>query len=378
MRDVRDAAARGITAQWYTPSLMTIVRRNGRFGVKVWDPGAKRYRWIGSYSTETEARQAETDAALSPRDASPTVAQWGKIWLSDYAREAPATRQVYRQAVKAVTAALGSITLDCVDRPTARRLAVSWPRNTSAVARTMWADAVRDGYTRENPWTNMRLKQSRGRRDIKALTELQVQELAQTAQAVHAEFGAEAAAIILTLAYTGIRPGELAGLRWEDIDLPEREIHVRRSIDATGHQKLPKNGRTRLITVPPAAADVLDVLPRSLDGYVFHTVRGRPFSKPTLWYMWRPITAAWRTAGHDDLDLYELRHAAATMLLERGVAHADVAVQLGHTDGGALVMERYGHPSHEMSRERLKMAWGTELQSEGADGATPRRSIGST
>ena len=340
---------------------MTIVRRNGRFGVKVWDRTAKRYRWIGSYSSEAEAKQAETDAALSPTAPSPTVTQWGRIWLSDYAREAPATRQVYRQAVKAITAALGPTTLDAVDRPTARRLAVSWPRNTSAVARTMWADAVRDGYTRENPWTNMRLKQSRGRRDIQALTEGQVQELAQTAHAVHGEFGPEAAAIILTLAYTGMRPGELAGLRWDDVDLAEREIHVRRSIDATGQQKLPKNGRTRLVTIPPPAADALGALPRSLDGFVFHTVRRRPLSKPTLWYLWRPIAAAWRSAGHEDLDLYELRHAAATMLLERGVSHADVAVQLGHTDGGALVMERYGHPSQDLSRERLKMAWASDL-----------------
>ena len=48
--------------------------------------------------------------------------------------------------------------------------------------------------------------------------------------------------------------------------------------------------------------------------------------------------------GGRDLDLYKLRHDAATMLLERGVSPADVAVQLGHTDGGALVMARYGHP----------------------------------
>ena len=42
---------------------------------------------------------------------------------------------------------------------------------------------------------------------------------------------------------------------------------------------------------------------------------------------------------------YELRHFCATHLLELGVSHADVAVQLGHTDGGALVMSTYGHPS---------------------------------
>lgn len=45
------------------------------------------------------------------------------------------------------------------------------------------------------------------------------------------------------------------------------------------------------------------------------------------------------------------------MLLERGVAHADVAVQLGHEDGGALVMSRYGHPARDSARSRLKLAF---------------------
>jgi integrase len=57
------------------------------------------------------------------------------------------------------------------------------------------------------------------------------------------------------------------------------------------------------------------------------------------------------------MDFYELRHFCATHLLELGVSHADVAVQLGHTDGGALVMSTYGHPSEDGARERLKRAY---------------------
>ena len=53
----------------------------------------------------------------------------------------------------------------------------------------------------------------------------------------------------------------------------------------------------------------------------------------------------------------QLRHFCATHLLELGVSHADVAVQLGHTDGGALVMSTYGHPSENGARERLKRAY---------------------
>ena len=37
-------------------------------------------------------------------------------------------------------------------------------------------------------------------------------------------------------------------------------------------------------------------------------------------------------------------------------SHADAAIQVGHTDGGALVMSIYGHPSEDLARERLKRA----------------------
>ena len=61
-------------------------------------------------------------------------------------------------------------------------------------------------------------------------------------------------------------------------------------------------------------------------------------------YYWNPVRAAF---GRPGMDFYELRHFCATHLLELGVSHADVAVQLGHTDGGALVMSTYGHPSED-------------------------------
>jgi len=54
--------------------------------------------------------------------------------------------------------------------------------------------------------------------------------------------------------------------------------------------------------------------------------------------------------------LHELRHFCATYLLELGLSPADVAVQLGHTDGGALVMSTYGHPSDRAARARIAAA----------------------
>jgi integrase len=50
---------------------------------------------------------------------------------------------------------------------------------------------------------------------------------------------------------------------------------------------------------------------------------------------------------------HDLRHFHATWLLDRGASVLDVAIQLGHRDGGELVRRRYGHPSSDLALGRL-------------------------
>jgi integrase len=76
------------------------------------------------------------------------------------------------------------------------------------------------------------------------------------------------------------------------------------------------------------------------------------------------------------MHFYELPHFCATHLLELGVSHADVAVQLGHTDGGALVMSTYGHPSEVAARERLKRAFSGNVRPLTLVERQPRREGG--
>ena len=193
------------------------------------------------------------------------------------------------------------------------------------------------------------------------MTEAEIDQLAQVARDHHGDFGDEAAAIVLFAAYTGVRPGELAALRWCDLDVANRRATISRALDGQGGIKTPKNGKPRRIVLPPQALRVLSELPRPLDGQdpVFHTPRYKRLTKGTLAYLWRPIAAAWRAGGGRDLDLRELRHACATLLLERGLAPADV-LQLGHTDGGRLVMTLYGHPDEDSSRDRLDLAFAAD------------------
>ncbi|MDQ6730310.1 MAG: site-specific integrase [Actinomycetota bacterium] len=342
---------------------MAIVKRGDRYGVRICDAGAGRHRWLGTFERLQDAKRAEADAIARPAlGGSLTVAEWAREWQDAYARGAVATRRTYRYACEQIVESIGSEKLAEVTRPEAKRLANAWSRNTTRVARTMWADALRDGLCQHNPFTNLRLETPKGRKDITALTEPEIARLAQVAGEQHGDYAEEASALVLFAAYTGVRPGELAALRWCDLDIPNRRATISRALDGQGGIKTPKNGKPRRIVLPPPALRALGMVPRPLDqeDTIFHTPRGKRLTKGTLAYLWRPIVAASRAGGGRDLDLHELRHACATLLLERGLAPADVAVQLGHTDGGRLVMTLYGHPNEDRARDRLDIAFAAD------------------
>jgi integrase len=267
---------------------------------------------------------------------------------------AAATRRSYRYALQRFAHEFARARLGDFERLTARTWANANPQSNVRVVRAMFNDAINDGlHPGPNPFANLRLEQSRGRKDLIALTEDELHELGETALRVLADYGSTFRAMILFAGYVGLRPGELFAL--ERGDLTDDEVHIRRNLDGTGELKLPKNGKQRVVILPPPARDaLLDLAPRIDTSWLFVTRRGRQFRKSSLLYYWNPVRAAF---GRPGMDFYELRHFCATHLLELGVSHADVAVQLGHTDGGALVMSTYGHPTEDGARERLKRAY---------------------
>jgi integrase len=121
---------------------------------------------------------------------------------------------------------------------------------------------------------------------------------------VSGDYGDEARALVLTLAYTGLRPGELAALKRANVRLAAADLVVDATVDATGGEKPPKNGKPTVVTLPPLALRALASVPARVDSpYVFHTARGRRLSKGSLSYLWRPVAAAWREKTGHPLDL---------------------------------------------------------------------------
>lgn len=330
-----------------------IIKRNKRYGVRIYRAG--RQEWIGTFPTRREAREAEREE-LGRRRASrdETCANFAARWVEDFPRSRASTNRHNGYAVKPFASEFKGVRMDDVSRQRARAWALKHRSNVGAV-RAMFQDALDEGIVSENPFVKLRLPQSQGRRDLEPITEERLYELADSALKTCGTYGATFRACILFAAYVGLRPAELFMLKWSDVDFAAGEVRIRTSLGSTGEVTLPKNDRTRKVILPPPAADALRSMPRRAEvPYVFTTPTSKRFSKTSHYYWWRAVRLAF---GEPEMDFYELRHFCATHLLELGVSHADVAIQLGHTDGGALVMSTYGHPSEEAARERLHAAF---------------------
>jgi integrase len=237
-----------------------------------------------------------------------------------------------------------------VERVSARTWALSVPRYVSQIVPTMYEDARNVGLVEHNPFSNLRLPTVERTRQILAPTMDEYRALLE-ACSVLGDYGSEFRSMIQFAAWTGVRAGELQALQWDDID--SDVIHIRRARKRDGSLGPPKNGRERAISFLPPAR-VLDKVPRRPDANVFHSPRGQALDQGSQFYAWREVRAM---AGLPTIRWHDLRHFCATQLLELGLDHFAVSVQLGHTDGGALVMERYGHPSEDAARERLLRAF---------------------
>jgi integrase len=217
-------------------------------------------------------------------------------------------------------------------------------------------DALHYGLVETNPFANLRLPQTEKTEEVAPPT-LDEYRALLNACIVHGGYAGEFRALLQFTAWTGLRASEVQGLQWADIG--SDSIWVRRARKDDGSYGKPKNGREREIALPEHAR-VLDQVPRR-DGspFVFHTPRGIPLKKGNLYYNWNKVRDGSGTsvdrlaAGIPPIRFHDLRHFCATQLLELGLDHFAVSVQLGHEDGGALVMARYGHPSKDAARERL-------------------------
>lgn len=315
-----------------------------RYGVKIESGGHEV--WVGTFDTLAAARAAEAQARTERDRPTPTVELamtcdvWADEWLSDLERRRKhSTYLTARAAIRAFRDDFRGMALHAVSREDAARWA---RRNTWRVPAiiTLMNAAVDAEHIDRNPFRGFSHK-GPGRKRIEPPTVEEVEALAAAALEEHGDYGPTLRTLILFLGFTGARPGEAFALEWRDVDFQARRVRIERGL-YKGREELPKNNRARTIVLPPQARDGLLTIPRGA-GRVFAAKRGGPLSQPLLHMYWAPVRAR-ALPDRPEVTPYYLRHAAAHYLhVVMGLADHDVAAQLGHTDGGKLVRDLYGH-----------------------------------
>lgn len=324
--------------------------------------------WVGTFDIEDEALRAaieKFDELSRLPSTKETIQTFADRWIRDYPRPKQSTNDHYHGHAKMLAKEHGSKRVRDFGRLDARRFAKAHP-GAARSCRAMFSDMMDEGLIEINQFAKLGITNSRGRKDINVLSVDELDRLLALAESCHPKY--KFAPMLAFSASSTMRPGEVFGLEWDDIDFEHDEIHVKRQLHK-GRCTTPKNGMDRKIVLPPAAAEALRSLSRFTPiimadetgkerpiNLVFRNKSGDPMSQTTLHFYWNPVRAAF---GRPEMDYYELRHFGATFLLEMFRANGeegsyDVAVQLGHTDDGELVRDLYGHPSDDLSRERLK------------------------
>ena len=170
-------------------------------------------------------------------------------------------------------------------------------------------------------------------------------------------------AVYSVVLMTGMRPGELRSLRWSDIDVTRRSIHIQRSITRTdGFTEIvgttTKTGKDRSVSIPDDTVDALKAwrieqakrqlaAPHWDDGkYVFTGMEGQPLPG-TSWTKFHHRLIA--LTGVTPITLHEMRHSNATVELEAGTHPKIVSDRLGHSRI-ETTLNLYSHVSPDLHR----------------------------
>jgi integrase len=146
--------------------------------------------------------------------------------------------------------------------------------------------------------------------------------------------------LITVAIHTGLRKGELLGLRWCDIDLKGASLHVRHKLSRKGKLEEPKTPKA--VRTVPLAPDMVTLLTKhklassySNDtDFVFASSVGTPLNARNV--VTRGFEPALKAAGLAGLKpkivFHDLRHAFASFMIERGTSSVDLAEVMGHRD----------------------------------------------
>ncbi len=337
------------------------------------DPGTGRRRqvWKGGFTTKREAQQAlrealtRVDHGTFVAQQRTTVGDYLDQWLETVRPNVRATTHGgYERNVAKLKDGLGHVRLTelrpvMIERLYAE-LAISGgrggkPLSAKSVANVhlclgkALADAERLGMLSTNPVRRVRPPRWQS-------PEMRVWSAEQTRAFLDASAVHRLHAAFVLLATTGMRRGEVVGLRWDDVDLDGARLQVRQSITTAGNRIVIDAPKTRRSRRSVALDDDTVAALRSHrrrqaeerlaagelwhdEGLVFPNELGALLHPDAVS---RAFGAVVRRARLPRIRLHDLRHGWASLALEAGIHPKVVSERLGHSTVG-ITLDTYSH-----------------------------------
>jgi integrase len=213
-------------------------------------------------------------------------------------------------------------------------------RKAAGILSTALDDAVEDRLIAVNPAQKLDLPKIETQ-EMRFLTPDEVWRLADTIDRRYR-------ALVVTGAFTGLRPGELRALRLEHVNMLGRTIQVEETLtEVSGHihaGPVKTAASRRQVKIPKLLVDELAhhlaMWPPTGDGFLFTAPNGGPIRKDNFRLRtWLPAVAA---AGLGGVRVHDLRHTHAALLIAQGEHPKVIQSRLGHKSI-RTTLDLYGH-----------------------------------
>ena len=337
------------------------------------ETGKRTRKWHSFKGTKREA-QIETSRLISAISggayielAKITVAQFLDRWLEDVkTRVSPKTHERYGEIVrKNLNPLLGAVVLTKL-RPMqiseayakalsgGRRdgkggLSHSTVRYMHVILKAAMGQAVRWQMLARNPVDAVdppKIERSA----------MNTYDLAQTADLIDATRGTRMTITVILAVLCGLRRGEIAALRWRNINLDAAQLAVTESAEQTRagvRYKQPKSGKGRTVALSARVVNELRSrrvqqaeellmlgIPLADDAFVVAQADGSPLQPRTITHQWHLLLSKHKALPR--IRFHDLRHAHATHMLSSGVHPKIASERLGHSTVG-ITMDLYSH-----------------------------------
>jgi integrase len=356
--------------------MATIAKRRGRYVLDFYDCRGRRQRQTCKEGTTLKKakealRQIEDQlesGVYIGEDKVPIFPQVAEAWLAFKKPNLRAsTWEVYEGHTRKHFPEFASIKMNRITAPMiekfimerqAARMPINTIRKIIVSLNQIFKYAARHGYIHQNPMLLAERPREPQDHESQSIKNIRVLNPSEISTFLAAEKNQKYRTMFMLAIMSGLRQGELIGLKWSDVDWRASQITVERTFNNQAWYQPKTKGSRRRIDLGPAMLRELKMwrlaCPSNELDLVFPNEAGGPINHNNL--VVRHFRPSMKSAGIEKIRWHDLRHTYASLLVEQGENIKYIQSQLGHSSP-TVTLNVYAHlmkPTNQEAALRLE------------------------